>query len=65
VLLAKGDSAAALTALEHSAHNTGPMWIFFMPLGDPAFDLVRGSARFAALLRQAHLDPQSIQTPRR
>jgi len=65
VLLATGDSANALTALERSARESGPLWVFYMPLGDPAFDGVRRSPRFAALLRQANIDPKIITHPRR
>jgi serine/threonine-protein kinase len=64
VLLATGDSAGALSAIERSAHDSGPMWVFFIPLGDPAFDRVRGSGRFAALLRQANLDPRTVSKRR-
>lgn len=64
VFLATRDSAAALSALERSARETGPMWVFFIPLADPAFDLVRGSPRFDALLRRANLDPRTFRNPR-
>src|SRR4029453_15403270 len=55
VLLAIGDTARALTALEQSARTAGPLWISLIPLLDPAYDPVRQSARFAALVRQAGL----------
>jgi TolB-like protein/Flp pilus assembly protein TadD len=60
VRLATGDSAAALDALERSARESGPMWAQYIPLSDPAFDLVRGSPRFVALLRQAHLEGTAV-----
>ena len=53
--LAVGDSAGALDALERSARESGAMWVSYMPITDAAFDLVRASPRFAALLRQAHV----------
>jgi len=60
VLLAIGDSANALTALERSVNESGPMWVFFIPLGDPAYDLVRASPRFAALLRLSNIDSRRV-----
>ncbi|HEX6573711.1 MAG TPA: protein kinase [Gemmatimonadaceae bacterium] len=69
VLLAEGDSAAALTALERSARDSGTLWVFFIPLADPAFDQIRDSRRFAALLRSANLStitrrrPIELKTP--
>jgi serine/threonine-protein kinase len=63
VSLARGDSAAALNALERSASTSGAIWVFFLPLRDPAYDLVRRSPRFAALLRQAGVDLKIATTP--
>ena len=56
VMLALGDSARALSALERS----GPMWIAVIPPCDPAWDLVRPSQRFAKLVRRAGLDERSL-----
>jgi DNA-binding SARP family transcriptional activator/TolB-like protein len=64
VMLAVGDSAGALRALEQSARTSGAMWSVFIPLGDPAFDLVRSSPRFAELVHQAGLDVRSFPTVR-
>jgi len=63
VLLAKTDSAGALSALERSAATSGAMWISFVPLRDPMYDPIRHTARFAALLRQAGVDPKIATTP--
>jgi tetratricopeptide (TPR) repeat protein len=65
VLIAIGDSAGALSALERSARDSGPLWVFFIPLGDPAYDLIRRSPRFATLLGEAHVDLEVVSHPRR
>jgi len=65
VMLAIGDSAAALSALERSASRTGPMWTGLLSVRDPAYDLVRQSPRFAALVRKAGLDVTRVTAPRR
>lgn len=57
VQLATGDSAGALASLERSAHASGPIWLEYFLVNDPAYDLVRRSPRFIALVRQANLDP--------
>jgi Flp pilus assembly protein TadD len=54
--LAVGDSAGALDALERTARENGPMWTSYVPTPDATYDLVRGSPRFVAVLRQAHLE---------
>jgi hypothetical protein len=64
VLLAKGDSAGALAALKRSSDDSGAMWVFYIPLADPAYDLVRKSDRFGALVRQAHVDWGVVTNPR-
>jgi len=56
VSLAIGDTAAALSALERSADTTGPLWIWVISPRDPAYDPVRRSRRFAALVNKAGLD---------
>jgi hypothetical protein len=65
VMLAIGDSARALSALERSARTTGPLWVWLMSPRDPAYDLVRQSRRFAALVRQAGLDVAWVTARRR
>jgi serine/threonine protein kinase len=65
VFLAKNDTASALTFLERSSNETGALWVFYIPLGDPAFDPVRKSPRFAKLLRKANIDTSVITHPRR
>ena len=65
VMLAIGDSAGALSALERSARTTGPRWVWLMSVRDPAYDLVRQSQRFADLVRQAGLDVAWVTARRR
>jgi len=64
VQLATGDSAGALGSLERSALAYGPVWIMYLPIADPAFDLVRQSPRFIQLLEQAKLDPRAFNRAR-
>ena len=61
VLLARGDSSGALNALERSERDSGPMWVFLIPLADPAYDLVRETPRFATLLQKANIDTRRIR----
>lgn len=63
VQLAGADSASALASLERAAAN-GPMWINYLPIADPAFDLVRQSPRFIRLLERARLVPQAFKRVR-
>ena len=58
--LATGDTAAALGALENSARRSGPMWVFPLLPCLSAFDPIRRSARFAALLRRANLNVDAV-----
>ena len=63
VMLAVGDTARAFDALEQStAHSLGA-WTIFIPLMDPAYDGVRRSSRFAALLKKAHMDAKIFLAP--
>jgi pentatricopeptide repeat protein len=65
VMLATGDTAGALRALEQSAKTTGPLWVWIISPRDPAFDPVRHSPRFAKLVHQAGLDTAWVTAPRR
>jgi hypothetical protein len=59
--LGLGDTARALTALEASARaGESPV----IPLMDPMFDRVRGSARFAAAVRLFGLDERILTSPK-
>jgi len=65
VLLAAHDTGAALTAIERSQRTSGAIWVFYIPLGDPTYDEVRKSPRFAAVLREANVDLRVLTKPRR
>ena len=65
VRLAMGDSAGALSALEQSAEETGPLWVWVISPRDPAYDLVRQSPRFKALVRKAGVSVDWVTAPRR
>jgi hypothetical protein len=64
VFMALGDTASALGALETSA-ATGTIWVEYLAPLDPAFDPVRASPRFAALLARSDVDAAAIIRPRR
>ena len=64
IRLAVGDTAGALNALEQSARSSGGMWSTLIPVADPAYDPVRHTTRFAALMRQAGLDVQTFNALR-
>ena len=54
--LALGDSASALSALERSERTVGPAWVEYMGIFDYAYDLVRRSPRFIALVKRSNVD---------
>jgi len=64
VRLAIGDSAGALDAFEQSARSSGGLGFVIISPAEAAFDPVRHSARFAALLRQAGLDVRTFNALR-
>ncbi|HEY6827451.1 MAG TPA: protein kinase [Gemmatimonadaceae bacterium] len=64
VLLATHDTAAALSALERSQRSSGAIWVNYISLGDPAYDEVRTSPRFIALLREANVGLRVVTKPR-
>ena len=64
VRLAIGDSAGALNALEQSARTSGGLWEAMLSPADAAYDPVRHTARFAALMRQAGLDVEAFNALR-
>ena len=54
----------ALTTLERSQRDVGPIWVEYYLAFDPAYDFVRQSPRFAALVKQANLDLRLFDRPR-
>ena len=63
IMLAIGDTARALDVLEKSANGPFDTWTFFMPITAPAYDGVRHSPRFAALLARSKLDVKLLTSP--
>ena len=64
VRLAIGDTAGALNALEQSVRSSGGLALAMLSPADAAYDPVRHTVRFAALMRQAGLDLQTFNALR-
>jgi serine/threonine-protein kinase len=60
--LGAGDTTRALDALERAARDREALG-FMAPFGLPAYDPIRGSARFAAIVRAFGADPASFTKP--
>ncbi len=60
--LGVGDTARALDDFE-TATAAGEIWPSFAPLCDYAFDPIRGSKRFAVLIRRVGLDDELLTRP--
>jgi serine/threonine-protein kinase len=61
--LGAGDTTRALAALERALQAREPI-AFAVPFGMPAYDAIRRSARFAAVITGYGLDPALFRTPR-
>jgi len=64
VRLAIGDTTGALNALEQSVRSSGSLWEILISPAAPAYDPVRHTARFAALMRRAGLDLRTFNALR-
>ena len=62
VALGAGDTTTALDFLERAARARDAIG-FLAPLGFPAYDPIRGSARFAAVVRALGADPALFIRP--
>jgi eukaryotic-like serine/threonine-protein kinase len=62
VALGVGDTTRALDALERAARNRDALG-FTAPFGLPMYDAIRGSARFAAIVRAFNADPAAFARP--
>jgi len=58
--LGGGDTTRALDALERAVRSREPIE-FAEPFGAPAYDGIRNSARFAALIKELGLDPRTYR----
>lgn len=58
--LGLGDTARALTRMEHAAAGDGDLLLAMVP-SDPFYDQLRSSPRFAAVLKRFNLDPARIE----
>lgn len=64
IALGAGDTTRVLDALEHAARAREALG-FMAPFGLPAYDALRGSARFAAVVRAFGADPTAFTHRRR
>jgi hypothetical protein len=60
--VAAGDTGRALDALERAARAHEPL-SFSLSLGHPMFDRLRGSGRFAEVVRAYGLSPRLLRVP--
>ena len=61
--LGRGDTANALSAMERAAAGDGDLLFTVAPFSE-AYDAVRASPRFAAVLRRYNLDVERLTAPR-
>lgn len=62
--LGLGDTTRALNVLER-ANDDNEMWFMWYTIGDRIYDTVRGSPRFAALVRRVELDEKLFTAVRK